>query len=268
MAPTQLLSTILFASLLFCITAHAGDRGADGKFDERGSSNFKLLQDVDIDQYSGSRGSRQFEISVLEVLEDAYRRVGNDLKLRPRSETVVVIYDPELFDREFSQAFGFRVAGFFNGRIYVRGSNQLDSRLVDTLYHEYVHAALASRSRDAFPAWLNEGLAEYFGAISRGKKYLSRGEFNALARASRNGSWIPMRELSTPSLGHMRGDSVGLAYLQSYAMVEFLVREYDMRKVRDLVENMARYRNPKRALDRTMRVSLEELEAELIRELQ
>jgi len=53
-------------------SAGAADRGADGRYDERRSSHFVLLQDVDIDRRSGWRGSRRFEIEVLDVLEAAF----------------------------------------------------------------------------------------------------------------------------------------------------------------------------------------------------
>ena len=45
--------------------AGARDRGADGVFDERTSSHFRLLQDVDLDRSTGPSGSRRFEIEVL-----------------------------------------------------------------------------------------------------------------------------------------------------------------------------------------------------------
>ena len=42
------------------LSAVAFERGADGEFEKRTSSHFVLLQDVDIDETSGLRGSRRF----------------------------------------------------------------------------------------------------------------------------------------------------------------------------------------------------------------
>ena len=241
--------------------------GPDGKFDERGSSHFRLLQDVGFERYSGPAGARAFERAVLEVLEDAYRQVGDAIGVRPRARVRVVIYDSASFDERFGGIFGFRAAGFFDGSVHVRGAARLDERLLRTLHHEYAHAALHSVSADAFPAWLNEGLAEYFEALALGKRHLTHGEHAYLSGAVAQGGWIPLSALGTRSFGHLGGDSASLAYLQSYATVEHLVRRHGMRKLRDLCQHLARSRNVGRALDRTYRMDLADLEEALLKEL-
>ena len=42
-----------------------------------------------------------------------------------------------------------------------------------------------------FPAWLNEGLAEYVEALALGRRRLSAGQYRVLIEASQDGSWIP-----------------------------------------------------------------------------
>ena len=260
---------------LFCLTflglgglaASAADDGADGQFNRRTSSHFTLLQDVDIDRYSGPQGSRVFEIAVLDILEDAYDAVGEALSIRPRRRIEVYIYDPGIFDAEFSRIFGVRIAGFFNGTIHVRGGARIDEQLVQTLHHEYVHAALDWRSRGAYPAWLNEGIADYFGARAVDKRHLSLGEFGFLQRVVKRDAWIPLENLNTPSLLHLVGDDVAIAYLESYALVEFMVRSYGMRDLREVVETLAKTRNAKRALRRAYHATLSELEMDLVKTL-
>lgn len=253
--------------LLNGLAASASDDGADGQFNRRESSHFTLLQDVDIDRYSGPRGSRAFEVAVLDILEEAYDAVGEGLSIRPRRRTAVYVYDPGIFDAEFSRLFGFRVAGFFNGTIHVRGGTRIDGRLVQTLHHEYVHAALDWRSRDAFPAWLNEGIADYFGARALDKRHLSLAEFGFLQRVAKQDAWIPLESLNTPSLVHLVGDDVAIAYLESYALVEFMIRKYGIRDLKALVETLAKTRNAKRALRRAYHATLSELEVELVKTL-
>lgn len=260
---------------LFCLTflglgglaASAADDGADGQFNQRTSSHFKLLQDVDIDRYSGPQGSRAFEVAVLDILEDAYDAVGEALSIRPRRRIQVYVYDPGIFDAEFSRLFGVRIAGFFNGTIHVRGGARIDGQLVQTLHHEYVHAALDWRSRGAYPAWLNEGIADYFGARAVDKRHLSLGEFGFLQRVVKHDAWIPLENLNTPNLLHLVGDNVAIAYLESYALVEFMVRTYGMRDLREVVEILAKTRNAKRALRRAYRATLSELEMDLVKTL-
>ena len=84
------MSCLTFA-LLNASPSFARDEGADGRFNQRVSSHFTLLQDVDIDRYSGPRGSREFEVRVLEILEEAYDAVGDDLSLRPRRKIAVFV---------------------------------------------------------------------------------------------------------------------------------------------------------------------------------
>lgn len=249
--------------------ALAGSRGdgADGQFSERKSSHFRLLQDVDIDRYSGVHGSRQFERDVLIVLEAAYREIGNALAIRPRSEMAVVIYDPDVFDQRFSGLFGFRAAGFFDGVIHVRGGTRVDERLVRTLHHEYSHAALHSVAAGVAPAWFNEGLAEYFERLAAGRRHLSHRENAYLKKAAQNGEWIPLQALAAPSFAHLGGDSASLAYLESYALIEHLVRRHGARDLRTFWERLAKTNNAVRALDRTYRKSLAELEADVLAEI-
>lgn len=262
------IATVLGATLLCAVpTAHARDRGADGRFDRRRSQHFLLLQDVDIDHRSGRNGARRFEKDVLEVLESAYQQVYEEIGLRPRADVEVRVYDPDVFDARFASAFGFRAAGFYNGTIHVRGSTRVHPGLVRTLYHEYVHAALAAEAGPGLvPAWLNEGLAEYFENLALGKRTLSRGERAVLVRVVAQDAWIPLGALSGSSLTHLADAAASVAYLQSYAIVDHLVRAGGNEKLRRFCERLIRVRNLDRALRDTYRLGLFELESAVLEE--
>lgn len=259
------------ALIIICLLASPAradlGSGADGTFSERRSSHFQLLQDVDIDRSSGLRGSRRFEQDVLKVLESAYAQLGDQLSIRPRTRFSVLIYDAAVFDARFGGRFGFRAAGFFDGAVHVRGSTRVDGRLVGTLHHEYTHAALDWEASGLFPAWLNEGLAEYFEARGLGHRHLTQIQYAQLVHAAKTGQWIPLRALSQPSFTHLGEQTAALAYLESYAVIEHLVRQHGMRDLRSLVERVVKMRNVDRALDRTYKRTLEEIEAELLAEL-
>jgi hypothetical protein len=249
-------------------SAAARDRGADGKFAERSSSHFRLLQDVAIDRYHGPDGSRQFERDVLAILENAYRQVGEVLGIRPRQRVLVIVYDQDAFDGRFSQLFGFRAAGFYDGAIHIRGRAKIEPRLVGVLHHEYTHAAIAAEAgRGLFPAWLNEGLAEYLGRLALGQRHLTTGQHRVLQQAWKDGSWIPLDSLNGVSFSHLPGETASLAYLESYAVVEYLLRRHGDAKLRRLCEELIRSRSLSRALDRTYRLNLAELQAGLTAEL-
>jgi hypothetical protein len=260
----------LWVWLGFLLSAPAGaiDRGADGEFEHRSSSHFELYQDVAIDRASGIRGSRHFEQQVLAELERAYDQLDDYLGLRPERRIEVVIYDPYIFDQQFAGAFRFAAAGFYHGVIRIRGATELDVRLSRVLHHELVHAALdAAAPSYSLPAWLNEGLAEWFEARTQGKRYLNGQELAMLSSAKSQGVLFSLASLSTPSFGHMDQNAAHLAYLQSYGMVEFLANQGGERSLREFCDRLMRTRNLARTLKHVYRADLKTLEARFVAEL-
>ncbi|HEY8155771.1 MAG TPA: hypothetical protein VII72_16700 [Myxococcota bacterium] len=244
------------------LAAQAQARGADGKFEKRTSSHFVLYQDVAIDESSGLRGSRRFEQMVLAELESAHDRLRAQLGLEPPRAIEVVIYDPAIFDREFAGLFRFSAAGFYAGVIRVRGDTVLGNALSRVLHHELVHAALdAAMPSAVLPAWLNEGLAEWFEARAAGKRHLSDRELAVLVHYRRQGSLFSLAQLSAPSFVGFGPEAAQLAYLESYGMLAYLARVSGERALRDFVEELVRTRNLPRAVQRAFRADLAELEA-------
>jgi hypothetical protein len=266
--PLSVFLITMGALLLLPVSGAARDRGADGRFSQRESSHFVLYQDVDIDRYHGPSGSRRFEREVLEILEVAYGKTGDVLGIRPRREIQVVIYDPAVFEQRFQGLFRFSAAGFFNGAIHVRGNTRVDARLVRTLHHEYLHAALDEAAPGyAFPGWVNEGLAEWFENRAIGKRYLSHGEHAYLAEASRRGELMPLSSLVSPGFGRLDSARASVAYLRSYAAIDYLAARHGERSLKAFCDQLIRTRDLDRALRRAFRTDLARLEAELAREL-
>ena len=250
------------------LSAVAFERGADGEFEKRTSSHFVLLQDVDIDETSGLRGSRRFEQEVLAVLEDAYDRLDQLLGLRPRRPITVVIYDPEIFDQQFRGLFRFSAAGFYSGTIHVRGDTRVYYPLIRVLHHELVHAAFDAEAPDLWlPAWLNEGVAEWFGARAVGQRQLSPRQLQFLSQVDRQAGLFALRDLDSPSFGHLGSDPARLAYLQSYAFIEYLTRFRGERSLRELCRDVIRGYDLNRAFQRTYRADLDELQASFAADL-
>jgi hypothetical protein len=136
------------------------------------------------------------------------------------------------------------------------------------LNHELVHAALdAAAPSFLFPAWFNEGLAEWFEVRILGKRHLSAGELGALASARRQNALLPLPALSGAGFGHLAPGAAQLAYLQSYGMVEFLVRQDGPRKLREFCQSLVRTRDMQRSLTRVYRMDLPTLEARFVAEL-
>jgi hypothetical protein len=262
--PASLGLALAWATLLALAapSARSSDEGADGRFSLRRSSGFVVLQDVKVDRRFGVDGSRRFERDVLEVLEQARRRVSDVLGVRPRRPIQVVIYDPAVYDAQLAGRFQFASAGFYDGAIHVRGSGRLEARLVRTLHHEYVHAALDEEAGSfALPGLVNEGLAEWLESLAVGKRHLTPGEHAALSDAARRGELIPLQQLLVPAFSTLGPERVGLAYLESYATIEHLVRRHGQNALRRFCAELLRTRNLERALGRAFGTDLGELES-------
>jgi hypothetical protein len=255
-------------ALLLALPAAAAGRGADGKFDKRESSHFVLFQDVDIDQSSGLRGSRRFEQDVLSSLEDGYDQLDALLGLRPPRKIEVVIYDPAVFDHTFAGRFRFPAAGFYQGVIRVRGDDRFTWQLSRVLHHELVHAAFdAATPALIHPGWLNEGVAEWFEARTHDKRRLDPYEYGALTRAWQSGALTSFAALARPSFARLGPEGARLAYLQSYAFIDYLARRHGERALRELCRELVRTGNLERSLHRTYGDALAGLEAAFFADL-
>ena len=248
--------------------ASAGDRGADGRFDTRTSSHFNLYQDVDIDQSGGFHGSRRFEQGVLAELERAYENLDRLLGLRPSRKIDVVIYDSAIFDQHFRGLFRFTAAGFYHGVIRIRGTTEMTVNLRRVVHHELVHAALdAAAPSYVYPGWFNEGMAEWFEARALGKRSLNGPEWSFLVQARKGGGLFSYQQLMAPGFGGLDQESARLAYLQSYAMIDYLARSHGERRLEEVVDGLVRSRDLNRTLRRVYRADLATLEARFFAEL-
>ena len=117
------------------------------------------------------------------------------------------------------------------------------------------------------PAWLNEGLAEWFEARCDGRRGLSYGEIAVLQTADARGMLPSIVDLSAPSFGRLSSEAAALAYLTSYALIDHVARQRGDDAVRELAHALVRSRDLERSLDRVARTSSLELEASLRLEL-
>ena len=244
-----------------------GDSGADGKFEQRDSFHFRLFQDVDLDESGGLRGSRHFEQQTLQELEGAYDRLDALLNLRPERKIDVYVWDADIFAARFQGLFRFPAAGFYGGAIHIRGEERVTPALVRVLHHELVHAAFdAEAPRLELPAWMNEGIAEWFEARAVGKRTLSGRERNALARAAKQGALFSLADLAGRSFGGFSPEAARLAYLQSYGFIDYLVQSHGERRLVQFWSAVVRSRSLERGSRRAYRQDLADLEENFLRD--
>lgn len=259
-----------FVALVACLLAPGVSfaQGADGDFERRTSAHFVLQQDVAIDRSGGFHGSRRFELQVLDDLENAFARLEALLGLRPERRLTVWVYDADVFDREFAGLFRFPAAGFYGGVIRVRSAPRHTGELSRVLHHELVHAAFDGAAPSlVLPAWINEGTAEWFEARALGKRGLSPGERGALARLAAGGSLMSLDALSVPAFGHLAPHAAQVAYLQSYALIDFLVRRHGEGRLAQFLDSLLRSRSLDRSLRRVYRLDRARLEASFLEEI-
>jgi hypothetical protein len=223
---------------------------------------------VDIDRSGGVHGSVRFERDVLAVLEQGFDGLDQWLGLRPQRRLTVVVYDPRVFEASFAGLFRFPAAGFYQGIIRVRGDVAVTAALQRTLLHELVHAAFDAVAPSlVLPAWLNEGLAEWFEARASGQARLGPGEWDFLARAAAQGSIPPLRALSAPSFVHMDAHQAPLAYLYSRGLVDHVARRKGERELRRVCREAVRTGDVVRSFQRVTRATPDEYDSAFRREL-
>jgi hypothetical protein len=92
------------------------------------------------------------------------------------------------------------------------------------VFHEYVHLVLA-RNFEHLPAWLHEGLAEFWGSTTIDGERVYEGRYIGYHVATlRNATLLPIERLL--AAGHDQfsdGDRATILYAQSWALVHYLI---------------------------------------------
>ena len=136
------------------ITQWSAEARAESRYGETRGVHFRVLFEGPVDQALARRS--------VELLEDAYLRIGDAMTFYPSQPIEVVLYTAQQF-RDVTRGPAW-VGGMYDGRIRVpvKGALQQIDELERVLAHEYVHALIAGVSGRGLPTWVNEGLAVVF----------------------------------------------------------------------------------------------------------
>jgi tetratricopeptide (TPR) repeat protein len=191
------------------LKAWRADAEASHGFTERRSDRFRVSFQGHADKPLATRAT--------EILESAFWRIGKALGSYPSEPVVVLLYTEQQF-RDVTQAPTW-AGGLYDGRIRVpaAGAAQSPQLFERVLVHELTHAMLATMAPRGIPAWLHEGLAQYF-----------EGDEVASARrtVARYGV-IPLRYLEG-SFSHLTAAQATLAYNESLVVVDTLFQRPGM----------------------------------------
>ena len=146
---------------------------------------------------------------IIDVLEGAYRNVGNTLRTYPPQTINVLLYTQQQF-QDITRAPAWS-GGVYDGQIRLpsRGALERPGELERVLTHEYVHALVALLGGRTVPTWLNEGLATA----------LEPGGLDHASRVLASVSGRPSLRDLHGGFGRLPGDMATVAYAQSAVAV-------------------------------------------------
>ncbi|WHZ13882.1 MAG: TPR domain protein [Nitrospira sp.] len=172
--------------------------------------------------------------TVLDILEEAYREVGQKFNFFPSKPIIVVLHTKN----QFQSATGSPnwADGLFDpvlGRIQIPTQGAATDRawLTRVLRHEFVHALVHEElgtTGGAIPTWLNEGLAmQLAGDPWQELKGVLRGDHNLIPLTALEGSWE-----------NLSAEKVGLAYMEATTATHYLIERFGMHKVHEVLVHL------------------------------
>jgi tetratricopeptide (TPR) repeat protein len=194
--------------------------------------------------------------TVLEILEEAYREIGQRFGHFPSRPIMVVLHTKDSFQGATgSPAWADGLYDPTLGRIQIpaQGATTDTKWLTNVLRHEYVHALLHDRlsaSSTALPTWLNEGLAmQLAGDAWPDLDQAMRGDFKV----------IPLNYLEGP-WGALPMSAATLAYLEANSATHYLIERWGMARVEELLNAFKARESVATALQTKLFVSYEQFQ--------
>ena len=244
-------------SYLQTVTAKIrGTEKSDAGLTSRGSTHFTVKFDGEADQATW--------IALLEILEEAYREIGQKFGHFPSKTIVVVLHATSTFQSATGSPEW--ADGLFDpmlGRIQVPAHDALADPvwLTRVLRHEYVHALLHDQfgpAGSAIPTWLNEGLAmELSGDRWSDLDHLMKQEFTLIPLPALEGPW-----------GGLSRDAATVAYLEANSAVHYLIDRFGMARVQELLARLKARQALSTAMQSELSLSYEQFQSRWVDQLQ
>ncbi len=192
--------------------------------------------------------------TILEILEEAYREIGQKFGHFPSKPIMVVLHTKDSFQGATgSPAWADGLYDPTLGRVQIptQGATVDTKWLTTVLRHEYVHALLHDRlgsSNGALPTWLNEGLA----------MQLAGGAWPDLDQALQGEVKILPLQYLERSWGGLPHDAATLAYLEANSATHYLIERWGMSRVDELLTAFKARESVATALQTKLFVSYEQ----------
>jgi len=163
-------------------------------------------------------------------LEEAYGRVGMFLDHYPKQRTVAVLFSEDNYDKLLNNMPHWTLA-LYDGkvRIPVNRFKYTDEEIIKIIYHEYAHVVVRDITRGNCPMWLNEGIAGIAEGFAEPK------EKHAFGRYIERYGIIPLWSMPEDFSVVRNRDIVTLLYMESYLLVEFIIKRSGRTGLRKLL---------------------------------
>ncbi len=221
-------------------------RSVESHMTARSSTHFVVKFDGEEDQNTW--------VAVLELLEEAYREIGQKFSHFPSKPIMVVLHTKDSFQGATgSPAWADGLYDPTLGRIQIPTQGATTDRkwLASVLRHEYVHALLHDRlgaSSGTLPTWLNEGLAmQLAGDAWPDLDQAMSGDITVIPLTYLEGSWAAL-----PA-----GTST-VAYLEAHSATRYLIERWGMARVDELLNAFHAKSSVAAALQNTLFISYEQ----------
>jgi hypothetical protein len=207
-------------------------------------------------KYEGATDADSWTI-VLDILEEAYREIGQKFGHYPSKPVVVVLHPNATFQANTgSPAWADGLFDPVLGRIHLPTQGALTDRawLKRVLRHEFVHALLHDHqgiNSNPLPTWLNEGLAMQLSSDHwPDVEELSRSEISIMPLATLEGSWAGLS-----------ADAVSVAYLEADSATHYMVSRYGMHEVQQLLGRLKKKQTLAAAIQSELSLSYDQFQS-------
>jgi tetratricopeptide (TPR) repeat protein len=223
-------------------------RSVESQMTARSSAHFVVKFDGEEDQGIWD--------SVLEILEEAYRDIGQKFGHFPSKPIMVVLHTKNSFQGATgSPAWADGLYDPSLGRIQIptQGATTDIKWLASVLRHEYVHALLhdrLGRTVGALPTWLNEGLAmQWAGDTWSDLDQAMQGERAVIPLSKLEGSWSAL-----PA-----GTST-VAYWGANSATRYMIERWGLARTDELLNAFKAMSSVATAFQNTLLISYEEFQ--------
>ncbi|HEY0052369.1 MAG TPA: DUF1570 domain-containing protein [Caulobacteraceae bacterium] len=250
----------LAAAVVLAVIAVPGMASAQARWLRAESEHLIVYSDGD------ERVLRDYiiELETFDALLRAFHGVAS--RTPPRKLPIYLVRDSDAL-RRVAPGMSDEIGGFYSASVDSIYGVAIRTRGDDhVMKHEYVHHFLLQNGQRGYPAWLNEGYAEYFAPTQVGPRtvnfgLISEGRAHNLVELR----WVPMTDLITKRSGELSTpEDRAMFYAQAWLLTHWFVADPARRaKLNDYLTAIRGGADPVAAMEAVTGMPMAQLERTL-----